>query len=357
MKEITAGIVAHVDAGKTTLSEALLYEAGNLRKLGRVDNGNAFLDPDELEKKRGITIYSHEAQLQLPDFKLTLLDTPGHIDFAAQTEQVMSVLDYAILVISATDGITSYTRTLWNLLRHYEIPCFIFINKMDALGVDKEKIIADVQKNLDDSCFDFSKSDADFYENIATVNEKLFDQYLNEGKIADEQIKKLIAEAYQNEKIVLIENEFGEIGIDGTFLKDSGVTINEMNSGCICCSLVGDFETSLKEVLDTYHPDRVIIEPSGVGKLSDVIKAVSTINSDEMELDNFITVVDELINCSPISFNIPIGSQYSIFCLLSIILVIAAYIGLIGLHTAVSKIIQLPVIRMSKSRAHIHCFH
>ena len=194
MKEITAGIVAHVDAGKTTLSEALLYEAGNLRKLGRVDNGNAFLDPDELEKKRGITIYSHEAQLQLPDFKLTLLDTPGHIDFAAQTEQVMSVLDYAILVISATDGITSYTRTLWNLLRHYEIPCFIFINKMDALGVDKEKIIADVQKNLDDSCFDFSKSDADFYENIATVNEKLFDQYLNEGKIADEQIKKLIAE-------------------------------------------------------------------------------------------------------------------------------------------------------------------
>lgn len=114
--------------------------------------------------------------------------------------------------------------------------------------------------------------------------------FLGAGKTT--LIKKLIAEAYQNEKIVLIENEFGEIGIDGTFLKDSGVTINEMNSGCICCSLVGDFETSLKEVLDTYHPDRVIIEPSGVGKLSDVIKAVSTINNDEMELDNFITVVD-----------------------------------------------------------------
>lgn len=114
--------------------------------------------------------------------------------------------------------------------------------------------------------------------------------FLGAGKTT--LIKKLIAEAYQNEKIVLIENEFGEIGIDGTFLKDSGVTINEMNSGCICCSLVGDFETSLKEVLDTYHPDRVIIEPSGVGKLSDVIKAVSTINSDEMELDNFINVVD-----------------------------------------------------------------
>lgn len=114
--------------------------------------------------------------------------------------------------------------------------------------------------------------------------------FLGAGKTT--LIKKLIEEVYTNEKIVLIENEFGEIGIDGTFLQDSGVTINEMNSGCICCSLVGDFEASLKEVLDTYHPDRVIIEPSGVGKLSDVIKAVSKIKSDELELDNFITVVD-----------------------------------------------------------------
>ena len=114
--------------------------------------------------------------------------------------------------------------------------------------------------------------------------------FLGAGKTT--LIKKLIAEAYQNEQIVLIENEFGEIGIDGTFLNESGVTINEMNSGCICCSLVGDFETSLKEVLDTYHPDRIIIEPSGVGKLSDVIKAVSTVDSEDIELDNFITVVD-----------------------------------------------------------------
>ena len=114
--------------------------------------------------------------------------------------------------------------------------------------------------------------------------------FLGAGKTT--LIKKLIKEVYTNEKIVLIENEFGEIGIDGTFLQDSGVTINEMNSGCICCSLVGDFETSLKEVLDTYHPDRIIIEPSGVGKLSDVIKAVSKVNSVELELENFITVVD-----------------------------------------------------------------
>lgn len=194
MKKITAGIVAHVDAGKTTLSEAMLYEAGNLRKLGRVDNGDAFLDPDSLEKKRGITIFSHEAQLKTDNFKMTLLDTPGHVDFASQTEEVLSVLDYAILVISATDGVTSYTRTLWNLLKRYGVPCFIFINKMDAPDVDKEKIIADVQESLNDNCFDFSNNDDAFYENIATVDEKLLDQYLNEGKISDNQIQNLIAE-------------------------------------------------------------------------------------------------------------------------------------------------------------------
>ncbi|GAA3630271.1 TetM/TetW/TetO/TetS family tetracycline resistance ribosomal protection protein [Lactobacillus hamsteri] len=193
MKQITAGIVAHVDAGKTTLSEAMLYEAGNLRKLGRVDNGDAFLDPDNLEKKRGITIFSHEAQLETDNFKMILLDTPGHMDFASQTEEVLSVLDYAILVISATDGVTSYTRTLWNLLKRYGIPCFIFINKMDAPDVDKDKIIADVQKNLADNCFDFSDINDDFYENVATVDEKLLEQYLNDGIISDNQIKSLIA--------------------------------------------------------------------------------------------------------------------------------------------------------------------
>lgn len=193
LKQITAGIVAHVDAGKTTLSEAMLYEAGNLRKLGRVDNGDAFLDPDNLEKKRGITIFSHEAQLKTDNLKMLLLDTPGHMDFASQTEEVLSVLDYAILVISATDGVTSYTRTLWNLLERYDVPCFIFINKMDAPDVDKDKIIADVQKNLNDNCFDFSDIDDEFYENIATVDEKLLEQYLNDGKISDDQIKILIA--------------------------------------------------------------------------------------------------------------------------------------------------------------------
>ena len=141
MKKLIVGMIAHVDAGKTTLSEALLYEAGNLRKLGRVDNGDAFLDPDKIEKKRGITIFSHEAQLTMPDLKLTLLDTPGHIDFAAQTEQVLSVLDYAILVISAADGVTSFTKTLWHLLEKYQVPVFIFVNKIDAPDMKKEAIL------------------------------------------------------------------------------------------------------------------------------------------------------------------------------------------------------------------------
>ena len=130
MKHIVTGIVAHVDAGKTTLSEALLYKTGQLRKLGRVDNGDAFLDSDDLEKKRGITIFSHQANLQYENLRLTLLDTPGHVDFASQTEQVLSVLDYAILVVSATDGVQGYTKTLWNLLQNYHIPTFIFVNKI-----------------------------------------------------------------------------------------------------------------------------------------------------------------------------------------------------------------------------------
>ena len=129
MKQIVAGIVAHVDAGKTTLSEALLYQTGKLRQLGRVDNGDAFLDTDKLEKQRGINIFSHQANLQYHDLALTLLDTPGHVDFASQTEQVLSVLDYAILVVSAAAGIQGYTRTLWRLLQHYQVPTFIFVNK------------------------------------------------------------------------------------------------------------------------------------------------------------------------------------------------------------------------------------
>ena len=194
MKKITTGIIAHVDAGKTTLSEALLYRAGNIRNLGRVDNGDAFLDTQQLEKKRGITIFSHEAKLTTDVTEVTLLDTPGHVDFAFQTEEVLSVLDYAILVISATDGVTSYAKTLWNLLEKNNVPVFIFVNKIDIAGTDKDQALADIQKNLSENCLDFSQENQDFYENVASADDKLLEKYLNGEKIADSDIQDLIAQ-------------------------------------------------------------------------------------------------------------------------------------------------------------------
>ena len=194
MKKITTGIIAHVDAGKTTLSEALLYRAGNIRNLGRVDNGDAFLDTQQLEKKRGITIFSHKAKLTTDVAEVTLLDTPGHVDFAFQTEEVLSVLDYAILVISATDGVTSYAKTLLNLLEKNNVPVFIFVNKIDIAGTDKDQALADIQKNLSENCLDFSQENQDFYENVASADDKLLEKYLNGEKIADSDIQDLIAQ-------------------------------------------------------------------------------------------------------------------------------------------------------------------
>ncbi|KRL80526.1 hypothetical protein FC57_GL001287 [Lactobacillus ultunensis DSM 16047] len=194
MKKITAGIVAHVDAGKTTLSEALLYKAGNLRTLGRVDNGDAFLDTQQLEKKRGITIFSHEAKLTTNDAEITLLDTPGHVDFAFQTEETFSVLDYAILVISVTDGITSYAKTLWRLLERSHVPVFIFINKIDAVGANPAEVLSDLQEDLSENCIDFSQEDNIFYENIAAADDQLLEKYLNGGQVTVEDIQGLIAQ-------------------------------------------------------------------------------------------------------------------------------------------------------------------
>lgn len=194
MKKITTGIVAHVDAGKTTLSEALLYKVGNLRTLGRVDNGDAFLDTQQLEKKRGITIFSHEAKLTTNDTEITLLDTPGHVDFAFQTEETFSVLDYAILVISVTDGITSYAKTLWRLLERSHVPVFIFINKIDAVGANPAEVLSDLQEDLSENCIDFSQEDNTFYENIATADDQLLEKYLNGGQVTVEDIQGLITQ-------------------------------------------------------------------------------------------------------------------------------------------------------------------
>lgn len=191
LKHIVTGIIANVDAGKTTLSEALLYQTGNLRNLGRVDNGNTFLDTDQLEKKRGITIFSHQANLEYNDLSLTILDTPGHVDFVTQTEQVLSVLDYAILVISATDGITSHTRFLWNLLKHYHVPVFLFVNKIDINTNMASQILSQLKSELDESIIDFSSDN--MLEDIAMCDESLFEDYLQTSTIPDEKILSLIS--------------------------------------------------------------------------------------------------------------------------------------------------------------------
>ena len=156
MKKVVIGILAHVDAGKTTLSEGLLYLTGTVRRLGRVDHKDAFLDTNTIERERGITIFSKQAVLfPADDFEMTLLDTPGHVDFCAEMERTLQVLDYAILVISGTDGIQGHTLTLWQLLRQHRVPTFLFINKMDLSGADHDALLADLQAQLSDGCIQF----------------------------------------------------------------------------------------------------------------------------------------------------------------------------------------------------------
>ena len=183
-KKLVIGILAHVDAGKTTLSESMLYQSGSIRKLGRVDKGDAFLDTYQLERDRGITIFSKQAQLSIGDLKITLLDTPGHVDFSAEMERTLQVLDYAILVINGADGIQGHTETLWRLLERYQIPVFLFINKMDQAGTDKDKLMEELKKRLDENCVDFSSSDIDgVNESIAMCNESVLEDFLQKGTI------------------------------------------------------------------------------------------------------------------------------------------------------------------------------
>ena len=189
MKKIVIGILAHVDSGKTTLSEALLYQSGNISRLGRVDHRNSFLDTFSLERNRGITIFSKQAVLKYKDTEFTLLDTPGHVDFSAETERTLQVLDYAVLVISATDGIQSHTQTLWKLLAKYNVPCFIFINKMDLDGADREQVVSELKTKFSDGCVDFDRNNtSEFYENIALCDEKLLNQYYESETIKKDDI-------------------------------------------------------------------------------------------------------------------------------------------------------------------------
>lgn len=194
MKKITIGIVAHVDSGKTTLSEAMLYRCGSIRKLGRVDRQDAFLDTNHIERERGITIFSKQARLQWADTAMTLLDTPGHVDFSAEMERTLQVLDYAILVISGADGVQGHTRTLWKLLENYQIPTFLFVNKMDQTGTDKEELIEELQAQLDSSCVCFEMDGTDaFYESVAMCDEMALEQFLDEERVDCKTIQKAIS--------------------------------------------------------------------------------------------------------------------------------------------------------------------
>ena len=195
-KQITMGILAHVDAGKTTLSEGILYTCKAIRKLGRVDHQDAFLDTNILERNRGITIFSKQAECTLGEFGITLLDTPGHVDFSAEMERTLQVLDYGILVISGADGVQGHTETLWRLLSRYQIPVFLFINKMDQPGTDRETLLAELKEKLDTNCVDFSadQTSEDWKEQVAVCDEQVMEAYLEGEEISRVQIQKMIRE-------------------------------------------------------------------------------------------------------------------------------------------------------------------
>ena len=190
MSELVLGILAHVDAGKTTLSEGILYTAGQLRTLGRVDHKDSFLDTNALERERGITIFSKQARFPLGDDQITLLDTPGHVDFSAEMERALQVMDCALLVISGTDGVQSHTRTLWRLLARYNIPTVLFLNKMDLPGKGRENLMVELQEKLSDHCVDFT---ADFVEAAALCHEDALGEFLDTEALADTTLARMIA--------------------------------------------------------------------------------------------------------------------------------------------------------------------
>ena len=197
-KRICLGILAHVDAGKTTLSEGILYLAGSIRTLGRVDHQDAFLDNFELERARGITIFSKQAELTLGDTAITLLDTPGHVDFSAEMERTLQVLDYAVLVISGSDGVQGHTETLWRLLERYGIPTFLFVNKMDQKGTERAALMEELTKRLDGRCVDFGPLDTETlseesWETLAMCDETLLDSYMENGTLSVREIADAVA--------------------------------------------------------------------------------------------------------------------------------------------------------------------
>lgn len=194
MKRLTIGMLAHVDSGKTTLSEAMLYRAGAVRKLGRVDHGDAFLDTEEQERERGITIFAKQAVLDWKGCRFALLDTPGHVDFSAETERAVQVMDYAVLVIGGADGVQGHTETLWKLLERHRVPTFLFVNKMDQPGTDRDELLARLRGRLGDGCADFSGPWEAVLEQAALCDEELMERYLETGTLDDADLSALVVE-------------------------------------------------------------------------------------------------------------------------------------------------------------------
>ena len=191
---LNIGLLAHVDAGKTTLSEALLYESGARRTFGRVDHGDTCLDTHSLEREKGITIFSKQAVLETEHRQITLVDTPGHVDFSAETERTLPVLDCAVLIISGTDGIQAHTVTLWKLLDQYHVPTFLFINKMDLPGAERDALLRQLQSRLSAGCLDFGADRETIDEQAALCDEALLETYLETGNVTDGNLRGLIAQ-------------------------------------------------------------------------------------------------------------------------------------------------------------------
>ena len=234
-KHIVAGILAHVDAGKTTLSEALLYRSGQIRRLGRVDHGDAFLDTDAMERARGITIFAEPAIIRSGDLTITLIDTPGHVDFSAETERVLAVLDYAILVVSGADGIQGHTETLWRLLRRYNVPTFIFVNKMDAPGADRAALLAQLRDRFSDGCVDFENgAPTRSMEDIAMLDESAMNEFLDSGAVADKRLKAMISA--RSLFPVFFGSALAMEGIDGLRLYSGAkfTTVDALPAGSVC---------------------------------------------------------------------------------------------------------------------------
>ena len=194
-KTLSIGILAHVDAGKTTLSEALLYLSGKIRKPGRVDHKDAYLDTSPLEKERGITIFSKQAIIDLADTRITLLDTPGHVDFSAEMERTLQVLDYAVMEMPRADRDQGDTETLWKLLARYQIPTLLFVNKMDQNGTDHDWLLQELRKRLNENCVDFKENagSEEFLESLAVCEEQLLEKYLETAELKEAEITELIS--------------------------------------------------------------------------------------------------------------------------------------------------------------------